>query len=75
MHEATICKQGDYHTGGHDGTHLIEDWLVVFKTDLDTPMTQCSPSEGNGVTTIHEGGTDQMTDTHDLATIHDEDVA
>src|SRR6266699_2060433 len=59
MHEAAICKQGDHHIRGHDGTHLIENWLVGFKTDLGTPMTECSPSERNGATTIHKGGTDQ----------------
>src|SRR6266566_5397917 len=59
MHEATVCKQGDHLTCGHDGTHLIEYWLVVFKTDLCAPMAQGSPSQWNGATTIHEGGTNQ----------------
>jgi hypothetical protein len=59
MHEAAICKQGNRRARRHDGMHLLEDWLVIFKTNLGTSMTQCSPRERNGTTTIDEGSADQ----------------
>ncbi len=54
MHEAAICKKGDHFARWHDGIHLVEHQLVVFKTNLGTSMTQCWPSERNSATTIHE---------------------
>src|SRR5258707_4180965 len=59
MHKAPISKQSDYQAWWHEGTYLVEHWLVVFKTHLGTLMVQGSPGQRNSPTTIHQGGTNQ----------------
>src|SRR5579859_1831112 len=59
MHKAAISKQSNHQTRRHDGAHLLQNWLIVLKTNLGAFVAHSPPGQGDGTTSVNERGTDQ----------------